>query len=83
MPCLQAVDVDVCNVTLAIVMELCRLGSFYKLIEQARKVASLPAAVRTGAKCPSNPEEAKAKVSQQLSTVILHAGSMKILEILH
>ena len=54
---------DACGVTLAIVMELCRLGSFYTLIEQARRVAALPLDVRTGLKCPSTPEEAKAKVS--------------------
>ena len=52
-----------CGVTLAIVMELCRLGSFYKLIEQARRVAHLPVEVRTGARCPSTPEMAKAKVT--------------------
>lgn len=52
-----------CGVTLAIVMELCRLGSFYKLIEQARRVAHLPLEVRTGARCPSTPEMAKTKVT--------------------
>ena len=48
--------------TLAIVMELCRLGSFYKLIEQARKVSNLAKEVLTGLRCPSNPEEARIKV---------------------
>lgn len=48
--------------TLAIVMELCRLGSFYKLIEQARKVSNLDQQVLTGLRCPSSPEEAKIKV---------------------
>ncbi len=60
---LQAIETDMCGVTLAIVMELCRLGSFYKLIEQARRVAHLPVEVRTGARCPSTPEMAKAKVT--------------------
>ncbi len=59
----QAIETDMCGVTLAIVMELCRLGSFYKLIEQARRVAHLPLEVRTGARCPSTPEMAKAKVT--------------------
>lgn len=60
---LQAIETDMCGVTLAIVMELCRLGSFYKLIEQARRVAHLPIEVRTGARCPSTPDMAKAKVT--------------------
>ena len=59
---MQTVDVEVGGVTLAIVMELCRLGSFYKLIEQARKVSNLAPEVLNGVKCPSNPEEAKIKV---------------------
>ena len=59
----QAIETDMCGVTLAIVMELCRLGSFYKLIEQARRVAHLPLEVRTGARCPSTPEMAKTKVT--------------------
>ena len=58
----QTADVEVSGVTLAIVMELCRLGSFYKLIEQARKVSNLAQEVLTGLRCPSNPEEAKIKV---------------------
>ncbi|KAL0044448.1 hypothetical protein WJX82_007178 [Trebouxia sp. C0006] len=62
-PHLQAIETDMCGVTLAIVMELCRLGSFYKLIEQARRVAHLPLEVRTGARCPSTPEMAKTKAS--------------------
>ncbi len=60
---LQAIETDMCGVTLAIVMELCRLGSFYRLIEQARRVAHLPVEVRTGARCPSTPEMSKAKVT--------------------
>ena len=59
----QAIETDMCGVTLAIVMELCRLGSFYKLIEQARRVAHLPLEVRTGARCPSTPDMAKVKVT--------------------
>lgn len=55
-------DMEVAGVTMAIVMELCRLGSFYKLIEQARRVSNLTPEVLTGVKCPSNPEEAKIKV---------------------
>ena len=65
---MQAVETDVCGVTLAIVMELCRLGSFYKLIEQARRVAHLPLEVRTGARCPATPEMAKVKVRVAVST---------------
>lgn len=59
---LQTADLEVGGVTLAIVMELCRLGSFYKLIEQARKVSNLASEVLNGVKCPSTPEEAKIKV---------------------
>jgi hypothetical protein len=66
---LQAIETDMCGVTLAIVMELCRLGSFYKLIEQARRVAHLPVEVRTGARCPSTPEMAKAKVTPLFLTL--------------
>ena len=33
-------------VTLAIVMELCRYGNLYKVIEQARRVGRLPAEIR-------------------------------------
>ena len=65
---LQTADLEVGGVTLAIVMELCRLGSFYKLIEQARKVSNLATEVLTGLRCPSNPEEAKIKVSMGLVT---------------
>ena len=61
-----------CGVTLAIVMELCRLGSFYKLIEQARQVAYLPVEVRTGARCPPNPEMAKVKVGPPLCSCHMH-----------
>jgi hypothetical protein len=50
-------------------VELCRLGSFYKLIEQARRVAHLPVEVRTGARCPSTPEMAKAKVTPLFLTL--------------
>ncbi len=66
---LQAIETDMCGVTLAIVMELCRLGSFYKLIEQARRVAHLPVEVRTGARCPSTPDMAKAKVTLHVDDV--------------
>ena len=62
----QGAESDLCGVTLAIVMELCRLGSFYKLIEQARHVAHLPPDVRSGAACPSTPDMAKVKVCNGL-----------------
>ena len=35
------------SVTLAIVMELCRFGNLYKIIEQARRVARLPEPIRS------------------------------------
>ena len=83
---MQDSDSDVCGVTLAIVMELCRLGSFYKLIEQARHVVHLPPDVRSGAACPTSPEMAKVKVSHkahhrwtraQIKTDFPHASSLQ------
>lgn len=59
---MQADSLDTSGVKLAIVMELCRFGTFYHLIEQARRVAHLPADVRSGSKAPRSAEEAKLKV---------------------
>ena len=52
------------NVTLAIVMELCRLGTLFKLIEWARKVSKLPPEVLSGATPPRSQEEQKLKVQR-------------------
>lgn len=50
------------GITLAIVMELCRFGNLFKLIELARRVSRLPEAVRSGTVPPSTPEEVRLKV---------------------
>jgi len=47
------------GVTLAIVMELCRFGNLFKVIEYARRVQRLPPDVRSGATKPRTPEEVK------------------------
>lgn len=52
------------NVTLAIVMELCRLGTLFKVIECAHKVSKLPVEVLSGAVPPRSEEERKLKVSR-------------------
>ena len=49
--------------TLAIIMELCRLGSLFRLLEYARRVARLPPAVRTGTAPPRTPDEARLRTS--------------------
>ena len=51
------------GVTLAILMELCRLGNLFKLLEYARRVERLPSGVRSGALPPTTPEQARAKAS--------------------
>ncbi len=51
------------GVTLAILMELCRLGNLFKLLEYARRVERLPEGVRSGALPPTSPEQARAKNS--------------------
>ena len=48
--------------TLAIVMELCRYGSLFRVLDYARRVARLPPDVRSGRSPPRTPEEAKLKV---------------------
>ena len=48
--------------TLAIVMELCRFGNLFKVIEYARRVQRLPPDVRSGATPPRTPEELKLRV---------------------
>ena len=40
------------GVTLAIVMELCRFGNLFKVVEYARRVQRLPPDVRAGATPP-------------------------------
>lgn len=49
------------SITLAIVMELCRYGTLYKIIEYARRVSYMPADVRSGRINPRNAEETKLK----------------------
>ena len=51
------------GITLAILMELCRLGNLFKLLEYARRVERLPTGVRSGALPPTTPEQARAKAS--------------------
>lgn len=50
------------GVTLAIVMELCRFGSLFKVLEYARRVSWLPEEIRDGRTAPRTPEEIKLKV---------------------
>jgi serine/threonine protein kinase len=57
-----APDEAVQGVTLAIVMELCRCGSLFRVLDYARRVARLPPGVRSGAAPPRTTEEAKLKV---------------------
>jgi hypothetical protein len=49
--------------TLAIIMELCRLGSLFRLLSYARRVARLPPDVRAGASPPRTPEQARLRTS--------------------
>ncbi|KAK9830537.1 hypothetical protein WJX72_012336 [[Myrmecia] bisecta] len=51
------------GMTLAIIMELCRFGNLFKLIEVARRVARLPPSVRSAQQPPRSAEEAKLKAS--------------------
>ena len=49
--------------TLAILMELCRLGNLFRLVALARRVGRLPPDVRSGAAPPATGEEARLRAS--------------------
>ncbi len=60
------------GVTLAIVMELCRFGNLFKVVEYARRVQRLPPDVRAGATPPRTPEEVKLRVRARLGLPLAH-----------
>lgn len=51
------------SICLAIVMELCRFGSLFKVIGLARRVSHLPPDVRSDRIAPRNADEGKLKAS--------------------